>query len=319
MKTLVEMQFGSHLYGTAGPQSDVDYKGVFFPSVQEICLGRIPKSLAVRPEKARDAKNAPGDVDRESYSLHYFVKLALDSETVAVDMLHAPPSAWIGETDPLWRYLVEHRAKFYCKNMRALVGYARKQAAKYGIRGSRLEEAERVLAFLREEELASPGIRLEDVWDRFPKGEHIRQEERTYPEVMASVEVCGRTLQSTARVLTYIPTMERFVENYGQRAKQARDNAGIDWKAISHAFRAAYQMQHIFEDGGFTYPLPETEFIKFVKEGRAEYRIVGPMLDDLIERVEALSEASALPEQPDRAAWDNWLSTMTFLRMTGHE
>lgn len=308
MYTLVEMEFGSHLYGTAGPQSDHDYKGVFMPSREDVLLGRIPKAMSFKRKKAPGEKNTPDDVDRELYSLHYFLKLACDSETVAIDMLHAPASAWKGTPDSLWLYLAAHRADFYSKNMKALVGYARRQAAKYGIKGSRLEEAERVLTFLKEEAVKSPGIHLEDLWDSFPKGEHIHQEPRTYPETVVIVDVCGKHLQSSARVESYIPTLERFVENYGARAKQARDNAGIDWKAVSHAFRAAYQMKHILQDGDFTYPLPETSFIRLVKEGKLDFTTeVGPALDSLMDVVEALSENSSLPAQPDRVKWERWL------------
>ena len=40
---VVKMKFGSHLYGTATPKSDIDYKGVYLPSREEILLGKIPK------------------------------------------------------------------------------------------------------------------------------------------------------------------------------------------------------------------------------------------------------------------------------------
>jgi len=36
MKCIVEMVFGSHLYGTDTPESDKDYKGVFMPARDDI-------------------------------------------------------------------------------------------------------------------------------------------------------------------------------------------------------------------------------------------------------------------------------------------
>ena len=44
MNLIVKMKFGSHLYGTDTENSDVDYKGVFLPSKEDILLGRIQKS-----------------------------------------------------------------------------------------------------------------------------------------------------------------------------------------------------------------------------------------------------------------------------------
>ena len=61
-------------------------------------------------------------------------------------------------------------------------------------------------------------------------------------------------------------------------------------------------------NGGYTYPLPETEFIKRVKSRAMHFaNEVGPQLDSLMEELEALSNASTLPVKVDRAYWDAWL------------
>lgn len=304
-KVVVRMVFGSHLYGTQTPDSDKDFKGIFIPSEDQVLLGRIPKSIRLSSGDDR-SKNTADDVDEELYSLHHFIKLACLGETVALDMLHSRPEHWT-ESSSIWVELVDRRAQFYTKNLRALVGYTRRQAAKYGIKGSRLEEARRVLSWLREVDRTSPGIRLEDVWDVFPTGEHIRLQPRTFPETASTAEVCGKKLQSTAKARQYIETMERFVKNYGHRARLAEQNKGIDWKAISHAFRAAFQVRAILGDGDFRYPLPETEFILQVKTGELHYPDVARKLDSLIGRIEDLSRSSQLPEKVNRAKWDEWL------------
>jgi predicted nucleotidyltransferase len=41
MRLIVEMRFGSHLYGTATPLSDLDYKGVYLPDGRDILLQRV--------------------------------------------------------------------------------------------------------------------------------------------------------------------------------------------------------------------------------------------------------------------------------------
>ncbi|WDR21760.1 hypothetical protein CPTAKMNP4_095 [Salmonella phage vB_SenM-AKM_NP4] len=40
MKTVVKSYFGSHLYGTSTPESDVDFKEIFVPNARDILLGR---------------------------------------------------------------------------------------------------------------------------------------------------------------------------------------------------------------------------------------------------------------------------------------
>lgn len=301
MHIIVKMMFGSHLYGTATPASDRDYKGIFLPTLDALLAGQAQRTMSESTKVSTAAKNTNLDVDSDLYSLQYFLELASQGETVALDMLHAPESA-LTVTGPIWKDLVAHRAKFYTRNLSSLVRYARRQAAKYGVKGSRLHEAKRVLDFFRQQ--SSPA-KILDVWDALPTGQHIHKMQN---ERDAIYEVCGKKMVAHGRCAHYTEMLEHFIQRYGDRARQAEHNEGIDWKAISHAFRAAYQVKHILQDGGFTYPLPETEYIRSVKQGSLPYLTeVTPCLDALIDEVEGLSEKSALPEQVDREWWNKWL------------
>lgn len=300
---IVRMVFGSHLYGTATETSDRDYKGIFMPSTRDLLLSRAPKTRSLKTKHGNDAKNTSEDVDEELYSLHYFIELASRGETVALDMLHAPKSM-LTDTSRLWDELVWNRQRFYTRNLTSLVGYARRQAAKYGIKGSRLASAKLVLQALHTFEATAPGVRMRDVWNLLPEGEHIYRIETSSPP---TYQVCGKLLQSTAQVKHYIPTLEAFVKEYGGRAQAAEENKGIDWKAVSHAFRAGYQVVHILKDGGFSYPLPETDFIRAVKQGSVMYSNAAALLEELIDECEGLAATSALPREVDRDWWDAWL------------
>jgi len=151
MNTIVKTVFGSHMYGLNTPKSDKDFKGVFIPSMRDVLLNRIPETVKIHagPEHS---KNGPEDLDEDMYSLHYFLQLACEGQSVAIDMLHGNMEI---SSSPYWEFLKEHRNLFYTKSMKAFVGYARKQAAKYGIKGSRLETVRQVLALL-----VAKGIRL---------------------------------------------------------------------------------------------------------------------------------------------------------------
>lgn len=300
MDILVDMVCGSHLYGTNSATSDRDYKGVFMPTREQILLQRVPHSINESTKKGTE-KNTAEDTDRERYSLHYFLHLACEGETVALDMLHAPQEFWL-LSSRIWEDLVARRHMFYTRSLKAFVGYARRQAAKYGVKGSRLSEAKQVIAFL---ESQPASLRIGDVWDLLPTGEHIH---KTSNDVDQLYEVCGKKLTAKGYCHHYVPMLQAFADRYGDRARQAEENKGVDWKAVSHAFRAAYQVKHILVDGGYTYPLPETEFIKRVKSGAMHFADeVGPQLDGLMEELEALSDASTLPAKVDRTYWDNWL------------
>lgn len=298
---IVRMNFGSHLYGTATEHSDMDFKGVFIPARREILLQRVPHSVSSSTKERNDAKNTNLDIDSESYSLHYFLHLACEGETVALDMLHAPKAHWLFYA-PLWEELTQQRTMFYTKNLKSFVGYARRQAAKYGIKGTRLADAKRVLEFLQNQPLTN---RIEDVWDVLPEGEHLH---KTKNEVDRLFDVCGKMLNGKSYCRHHVPMLEAFVQRYGERARQAETNSGIDWKALSHAFRAAYQVKHILVDGTYSYPLPETDLIRRVKSGVMDFQYeVAPRLEELMSELEGLSEQSKLPEHVDREYWDDWL------------
>lgn len=297
MNVIVQMDFGSHLYGTATEDSDRDYKGIFMPSAQQVYLGRIPKSVRLSSGPA-GVRNGAGDVDSEMYSLHHFIKLACEGQTVALDMLHAPGSA-IHKSSDIWRALQARRKMFYSKNMTAMIGYAKRQAAKYGIKGSRLAAAEEVLRVLRS---VDPETRLAAVY--LPQLDHARNEMHGND---AFYVVCGRKLQFTVKVKYHIATLEGFVTRYGARAKAAELDQGVDWKALMHASRACLQMREIFTRGDFTYPLPATAYLRNVRAGRYSYAAASSMLEEDIAKCERLAAASDLPEEVDVRFWRRWL------------
>lgn len=307
MKMLCKILFGSHLYGTNTSDSDTDYKGIYLPEVDDILLQRVKKSINLSTGNNKN-KNLADDIDEEYYSLNYFIELACKGEIVALDMLHATSECTL-ESSEIWEFLVANRNKFYTKNLKSFVGYCRKQAAKYGIKGSRLNAAKRVVEFL---ETTASGLtgwseptKMFQYWKSLPQGEHIHFHNDTSPRMY---EVCGKKIQETATVGYTIGILKRFINQYGHRAELAAKNEGIDWKAISHALRAAIQVEMILEGGDIQFPLPDAKLLIAVKRGEMDYLTqVAPMLEGLMDRVEKFSKESTLPEQVNRKWWNEWL------------
>jgi len=105
-----------------------------------------------------------------------------------------------------------------------------------------------------------------------------------------------------------IDQLQKKYDSYGERAKQAKENNGIDWKAVSHALRAGYQLKEIYETGNLVYPLRKADFLLKVKKGELDYTTeVAPALDMLIDEVELLASKSNFPEAGDREFWYNFI------------
>jgi hypothetical protein len=302
MDLIVKMTFGAHLYGTATRQSDRDLKGVYLPTREEILLGRIPKSRHYSSGPP-DGRNDANDVDVEIYSLHAFIQLACEGQTVALDMLHAPQEMVLVASD-IWSAIVARRNRFYTRNLKAFIGYARRQASKYGIKGSRLNAAQDVLRMLA---TIPPEQKLRDVWQRLPVNDYCHHT-GVDPNGMRQYQVCGKTFQESTAVGYVVPVLARFVDAYGHRAKLAAQNRNVDWKALSHALRAAFQTRELLTSGTLTFPLADAPFLTAVKQGRLDYiSEVAPVLEALMSEVEALAAASALPDRVDSGYWDAFI------------
>lgn len=301
-------KFGSHLYGTATENSDVDIKGIFFPTKEQCFLNRIPKSVNYNSKSGNSDKNTSDDIDIEIYSLHYYLELLKNGDTGALDILHALSNkSSIIQNTAIFIDLYNNRRDFYTTNLRAFVGYCRTQAAKYGIKGSRLNDAKMVLDFLKRH---NPPDRLEKFWDKLPNGEHTRKIDSDPKNGLQfpMYEVCNRKMQSTVTVQYAYDMVEKFYNAYGERAKKAANNENIDWKAVSHALRCAYQMRSVYRDGDLVFPLPEAEELLKVKTGMCDYMTeVAPKLESLMDEVEGLCAKSNLPKKVDSKKWDKWI------------
>jgi hypothetical protein len=122
---------------------------------------------------------------------------------------------------------------------------------------------------------------------------------------MRQYQVCGKSFQESATIGYVIPILEKFYNDYGRRARLAAENKNIDWKAISHALRAAYQTKEILIENNLIFPLKMAPFLMKVKQGKFDYLTeVAPVLESLMEEVEELSLSSTLPETVDRKFWD---------------
>lgn len=297
-------KFGSHLYGTSTEDSDEDYKGVFLPTKEECYLNQISQSFSYT--SGDNFKNSKDDIDIELYSLQYYLELLYKGDTGALDMLHAksyPEMIMIDSKE--WNFLYKNRSDFYTKNLSAFIGYCRTQASKYGIKGSRLNAAEKVVKFLG----GLPGSqRLESIWDLLPEGEHIHKFEPTDSQNYRFYQVCGRKLQETVTADYAYNIVKKFYDEYGARAKKAANNEGIDWKACSHALRCAYQMQSIYRHGDIKFPLDQVKILLLTKRGDLDYMSeFAPRLELLMDNTEILAQESKYPMKVNQNKFQKFL------------
>lgn len=306
---------GSQLYGTNTPESDTDYKGLFIPDIKELFLQRAPRTLHFDTNKS-GTKNTSEDVDFELFSLGQFINMAIQGETIVIDMLHTPDHLTLQSTD-VWSYLVNHRDEFYTTHMKSYLGYVRKQASRYGVKGSRLRDLNSVCDAIN---LASTRIHSEnvdsccvqDIIMFLPQCEFagLVTEDQTKGGTQTFYQVLGRKYQMTLAFKEFKRLVFAIQKDYGDRARKAEENDGIDWKALSHALRGARQLEEIYETGDLVLPLKQKERVKAVKLGQISFKEVQEELEEVCNNVESLSvkaSKNGMRKEVDRKRWEKFV------------
>jgi hypothetical protein len=306
MQPLVSIKFGSHLYGTSTPASDLDLKGVHLPDAQSILLQRVKGVINTQTKANPGERNTADDIDFESFTLQKFLTLVAEGQTVALDMLFAPEWALTTEPSPLWRTIQANRSRLLTRRYAAFVGYCRTQANRYGIRGSRVAAARAAMEFLAsamEEHGTTAKLQVVAPYieEMTTTMEHMALDDRQqqHGQTIRHWSVCNKLMPYTSSIKSAHETVSAIVKEYGHRALAAEKNEGVDWKAVSHAVRIATQAIELLETGEVAFPRPDAERLVEIKLGRVPYKVVADEIDALLPAVEAAAERSRLPDKPD--------------------
>lgn len=304
--------FGSRLYGTSTPESDLDYKSVFVPTGRDILLQRAKGAVSQSRPKGTGEKNDAGDVDEERFSLQRYLQLVGEGQTNALDMLFAPSWAIIGEVSPLWHEIVANKDKLITRKAAAFVGYAKSQANRYSIRGTRIAAARAARDLLHAALSSTEKVSTldADIRELMTKHEHMGLIEDVTPHGQRVLmwEVCDRKMHYTMSIKNAHDVMRRVVDEYGRRALMAETQKGADWKALSHAVRVGEEALELLQTGRITFPLPTAAHILDVKQGRLPYEAVTEEIEVLLIKVETEAEGSALPDEPDTQWIDEFVA-----------
>jgi hypothetical protein len=305
MNKILEIKFGSHLYGTDTPSSDLDFKGIYLPTAKEICLGTYKKTISTTRPKQTGERNTKDDVDIEIFSLDRYLSLLIDGQTVALDMLFAPLSMYTymdSKYGHLLSTIYNYRFELLNKNVNAFVGYARQQAAKYGQKGFRVHALRIVLEFLSQKFPVSKVGDFEADWKVIcSQNEHVKIVQCKGPNgtMAPHLDVCDKKIPFHATVKYALAHVQRRFDEYGKRALMAEKNEGIDWKALSHAVRVNGEAKELLETGQITFPRPEKELLLKIKKGELPYSHVANIIEEGLENLKESQSKSVLAEKPN--------------------
>jgi hypothetical protein len=303
--------FGSHLYGTEDENSDLDMKGIYISSIDDIILGEDDETRRFSTG-SDDNKTGEGDLDVEMIELRKFISDAMQGQTYAVELLHCPESLRLVETAS-WLSILEAKDKLLSSQVKPFVGYCEAQARKYSMKGRRLSELEEVRDSLAPVASSDSKIDLEEVItskdglahniDEFEHVEFVEQEIRGQEESATLLKVGGKKYNLHDNVDKVFDSVKGEIDKYGERSHRAKD--GIDWKAVYHAYRVAFELWELLEKGRIDFPLEQADFLKEVKHGEIPYERADEELPELIDKVTSME--GEIDSEPNEKYWNSWL------------
>ena len=320
MNKILEVHFGSHLYGCETENSDEDFKGIYLPTAREIVLGTAKEVIAISRPKRSCERNTKDDIDVDTYSLARYLDLLMQGQTVALDILFAPQDKIVYQTrkgDEIMSLIYTNKDRLLTKNVSAFLGYAKQQASKYGIKGSRLDALKRTMAVLDSlplnDKLGAHADKLEAL---VKECEDVVSLEKTAlvelvdlavsndTNTIRHLHVNGRKCSYTANVKYAKGIYGRILDEYGHRARKTHLSNGKDWKALSHAVRVGEEALELLKTGHITFPRPERELLVQIKTEKMPYEQVAELIEQGLVNLHEAHEKSTLRLEPDRE-WAN--------------
>lgn len=286
--------FGSRLYGTDTLTSDTDLKGVFLPSLQDIVLGKVKDTIEYNTGDDK-SKNNTNDIDITMYSLQYFMTLLTTGEVGAIDLLFSMfrSSTILYEEKQTTDYLRTNYKSLISKQSKRFVGYCFNQAAKYGIKGSRYGDLLTVHEFLST--IKAVDAPISEIVNKLPVLSYVSL---VKIGILEYIQILGKLHQTNLPVYELKQRVEKALDSYGHRTRTAFTSQGVDWKALSHAYRVIYQMHELASKEMIVFPLDIADKLKTIKTN-TDIVLLQPIVDELavlLAEVSIAVDNSSLPD-----------------------
>jgi hypothetical protein len=318
---LFKTMFGSRLYGTNTPISDIDWKEVFLPALDNLLIGKKPTNVVVSTggDKTRNTKD---DIDNEYIPIQVFANDFIGGQTYAIEMAFAVLSAKQEAGQQLYSsmfkfFVWELTETFLTSNIKAMVGYAMNQAQIYGIKGTRLASIRKLKSklsdMIKQGEIGN-GDRLENLqpWLAANSDKYLFETTFEHMDVKKpALSILEKLYPFTITIGEAIERTDTLIAKYGSRAHDAESAEGMDWKATAHAVRITKQAIRILNDHKMEFPFDkaEVDFLLSIKHGEKTPQEVEVILTNLFVELDEAKETTKLPNRTDEMddAFERWL------------
>jgi len=334
VKVILRFVHGSHLYGTATPASDIDIRGVFIPSVNNILGFGEPKTVNF------------SNNDTEFQPLPKFMKLAMESNPNIVEFLFVPLDYCPvdGESvyfTPEWEVIVNNRELFLSSKARwTFSGYAVAQLKRLKKHRNWLIYGENNKMPNREDYGLPPERKIVSseqigafnviVANRLQEIGQLHELRDTLLEMNDTVDYIGMVQgmaaseDVTTALKTLLPEMKvDFIDVVQREKRYANDKKeygqylnwkknrnekrfelekkyGYDTKFAAHCVRLINEGRELLQTGNIIFPRPDAELLLDIRNGCWSYDELMDNIEDIDVVFDELYKTTTLPKTPDK-------------------
>lgn len=315
---ILELEIGSHLYGTNTPESDKDYSGIFvadpkyYFGLQKI--EEVDMSIVSKDENGKNDKDA---IDIKFYEVRKFVKLALDNNPNIIEQLFTPKPIF---TNSFGNLLLSNAHLFPHKGCAAkFLGYAKSQLHKMRIKPENYTNLKDFYAWLdynvisEETSLFTPTQLLAEM--RYVPGlKNIVKFQAHHAQVgdlnISLTHKLSKVVSIVYERLSKVTNREELYTKYG-----------YDTKFGMHLIRLMFEGIDLLNYGKLIFPLPtwQRDSLMDIRNGKWSMDSVITYAEELEIHLKDLENESKLPNEPRTEEIDDLLIKIVKLNHMLHE
>lgn len=342
-KLIYLSQYGSHLYGLNTENSDLDFRGVYIPTLDDIILKKdkdeinteliistkieLPHGLKDNSfwQNCKELAETPRKVDVKIFSLQKFIQLCSKADTNALDLLFSIDTP----ADHTWqykglvknvpeemkyplRYIHENRNKLInTDRLESPITYAFKQATKYSIKGNYIklldcliELSDKLIVYDVEEFTKYIGELLEIEKDKLFI---VTRDMKEKGGIQKFLSVLGVEHQFNLSIDKFKQRLQQKRNSYSDRSIQSGKDGGNDWKALSHAIRVLLEIKELLDTGNIQFPLKDKDFLLDIKLGKVEREYIDNFFNQELSNILERVQKNELTWKYDEAFWNKFI------------
>lgn len=326
IKVLLTCKYGSWLYGTNTPTSDIDIKKVYLPTFNDVLLGKRHATFKLRVDAVGNHVSSnsvmpPDGVETEHVPLVTFCRDYFNGQTYALEIAQA-----CAVQDDAGTWLKQLVKKFTTPSVNSMISFAKKQTFDYVHRGQRLEQARRAQAAMQ----VLVANDKDGIYEEFTGGKQLRLDHTIHGEkvlhtlaraaelelgssvnagkVMETLKLNGREYLETTAVGHLLEAVSKLVQSYGHRTQAAAETE-VDRKSLMHAVRVYQQALELLETGRIAFPRPNVEELLRIKTTAPLEEVKQQLLELDAQAQEAEKASLVLQEKTAELEkqFDSWL------------